>query len=406
MSAGATPSPNDRTHVVHVLSTLNVGGVANLLLGLTSTPPFSELRHSVVCVNGVKGRMVESYREAGIDVWSCPLSWPEFLPIPSYRMSAWVRKRLAFTFRHRLASRLRALGATIVHSHVTARIDEQADAVLEGAGRPWVWTIHGMYQPSGEELERWKRAGRLCAGGRSRVTAVSGAAAADARERGFWCGHEIEVTYPGVDPGVHRARRTSDAAWRAERGISKDAVVYGTAGRLVPQKAYEVLLAAAERMVAKQIDFHVLIAGEGSERERLESQIRRRRLEERVTLVGHEADVHRFLSRLDVFVMSSRSEGCPVALLEAVAEGLPCIGTRVGGIPEILGDVAGILVAPEDPEELADAMQRLLSAATRKIVAARSEEVARRFSRASCSRRFAAIYREVLDEGRPKQEPR
>jgi glycosyltransferase involved in cell wall biosynthesis len=400
MNAPGLSSAGGRPHVVHVLSSLNAGGVESLLLGLKSTPPFSEFRHSVVCVNGVQGLMVDRFHGASIEAWSCPILWPESLPIPSYRVSRWIRTRLAFTFRRRLISRVRALGADLVHSHVTVRIDEQASAVLAGARRPWVWTIHGMYQPEGEEMERWKRAGRMIDRGRARVTAVSAASAADIRARGFWTGRGVEVTYPGVDLREYGTRRAPDGEWRTRWNIPSDAVVYGTTGRLVPQKAYDVLLAAAGVLAAKGLSFHVVIAGEGSQRESLEKEIRRRGLQSCVTLLGHESDVPGFLANLDVFVMPSRSEGFGIALLEALASGLPCVGTRVGGIPELVGGQTGLLVPPEDPEELANAMARLSSPGFRATVAAGSQEVAGRFSLERCAQRFTAIYRELLDEER------
>jgi glycosyltransferase involved in cell wall biosynthesis len=397
MNSSDPSSAGGRPHVVHILSSLNAGGVESLLLGLKSTPPFSEFKHSVVCVNGARGLMSDHFRAAAIDVSSCPILWPESLPIPSYRASRWIRERLAVTFRRRLASRIHVSAADLVHSHVTARIDDQASAVLEGARLPWVWTIHGMYRPDGVELERWKRAERIIDRGHARVTAVSEEAAADVRARGFWPGRGIEVTYPGVDLREYGTRRVTDGQGWGRWNIPAGAIVYGTTGRLVPQKAYDVLLAAAGALAAKGLAFHVLIAGDGSLREDLEKDIARRSLQGRVTLVGHESDIPKFLANLDVFVMPSRSEGFGIALLEALASGLPCVGTRVGGIPDLLGGQTGLLVPPEDPEALADAMERLASPVLRATLAARGQEVAGRFSLERCAQRFIALYRELLD---------
>jgi glycosyltransferase involved in cell wall biosynthesis len=257
-----------------------------------------------------------------------------------------------------------------------------------------------MYKPEGEEFARWKRAERMANRGPSRVTTVSAASAVDIRARGFWPTRGVEVTHPGVDLRKYGTRRAPDNEWRARWNIPPEAIVYGTTGRLVPEKAYDVLLAAAAALATMGLSFHVVIAGGGSLRESLEEEIARRGLQSRVTLLGHEADVPGFLANLDAFVMSSRSEGLPVALLEALGSGLPCVGTRVGGIPELLGGQTGLLVPPEDPQALANAMASLSSPAFRATVAAGNQEVVGRFSLERCAQRFTAIYRELLDEER------
>jgi glycosyltransferase involved in cell wall biosynthesis len=79
-------------------------------------------------------------------------------------------------------------------------------------------------------------------------------------------------------------------------------------------------------------------------------------LHDHVKFLGARNDVANLLIAADAFVMSSRTEGLPMALLEAMASGVPCVATEVGGIPELLGDQRGLLVPPGDPERLAEAM--------------------------------------------------
>ena len=105
----------------------------------------------------------------------------------------------------------------------------------------------------------------------------------------------------------------------------------------------------------------VLLAGNGSERAALESFCRSYNLASSVTFLGERSDIYDLLNMADAFVMTSRTEGLPMALIEAMAAGLPCVATAVGGIPTVLSGDAGILVPPEDPDAVAGALMRLAS---------------------------------------------
>jgi glycosyltransferase involved in cell wall biosynthesis len=108
--------------------------------------------------------------------------------------------------------------------------------------------------------------------------------------------------------------------------------------------------------------FEAVIAGEGPDRRRLEREISALGLEDSVRLVGERSDVSRLLANGDVFVLSSRSEGLPMSVLEAMATGLPVVASRVGGVPELLDDgEEGILVRPGQVGYLAAARAHLIA---------------------------------------------
>jgi glycosyltransferase involved in cell wall biosynthesis len=385
--------------IVHVVGTLGGGGVQKLILTLAAAPALSGFSHSVVCVEGVKGQLLRSFQEAGIEARSCPFLWPSPVSMGSYRVSQWLRLRLAWTFSWRLGSEIKTLGATIVHSHITERIDQQAKAAIGVARVPWVWTIHGLYKPAGRVLDGWKRAAKRLDGGRGRVTGVSEAIVSDLEARGVRPRGGALVIHPGVDLKAFSAGPARHDNLRAQLKIPKDVVVIGTLGRLVPEKAYEVLVAAAEVLVRRHVPIRVLIAGEGKLRPTLEAEIESRGLEGWVTLLGYQSDVPGFLSNLDVYVQPSRSEGFGISLLEALAAGLPCVATRVGGIPELLAGDTGVLVPAEDAGSLAEALERLCSPSVRSTVARNAVEVAARHSIDVTARKLAELYDEVRDGG-------
>ncbi len=384
-----------RSQIVHVVGTLGGGGVQRLILTAAASPALSRFSHSVVCVQGVQGQLVGDFRDAGIEARRCPLLWPAPLPIGSYRLSQWVRHRLAWTFSRRLAREFRALEATIVHTHISARIDEQAEAALLMAGVPWVWTIHGLYRPAGRELDRWRRATRLLDAGRGLVTGVSEAIVADLEARGVRPRRGARVIHGGVDVGAFAVGPAKQNDLRARLKIRADVVIVGTMGRLVPEKAYDVLVAAAEILVRKHVPIGILIAGEGRLRSSLQADIESRGLEGSVTLLGYQPDVPGFLSGLDVYVQPSRSEGFPLSVLEALAAGKPCVITDVGGMPEILAGDTGLVVPPEDAGSLAEALERLCSPSVRSTVARNAVEAAGRYTVDVTAQKWADLYDEI-----------
>ena len=129
---------------------------------------------------------------------------------------------------------------------------------------------------------------------------------------------------------------------------------------LRPEKAHDVLIDAAPEILRRHPDLSFEFVGGGNERERLIERARARAVLERVTFAGHCYDVAARLRAADIFVLPSRSEAFPNAVLEAMATGLPIVASRVGGICELIEhEQTGLLVAPGDPRSLADQICRL-----------------------------------------------
>lgn len=158
------------------------------------------------------------------------------------------------------------------------------------------------------------------------------------------------------------ALKTRDPV-RMQLGIDGSSPLIGTVGRLVPEKRIDYLLEAADIVVGKVPNARFLIIGDGPLRQELENQARHlNQASECVQFLGSRHDVPALLSALDIFVLSSESEGLPVALLEAMAASKPIVATRVGGIPQVIEDrVDGLLISPHDPKGLAEAIFTLIN---------------------------------------------
>jgi glycosyltransferase involved in cell wall biosynthesis len=160
----------------------------------------------------------------------------------------------------------------------------------------------------------------------------------------------------GVDPDDFAPRPQSNPAPAGPFRI----VCVGT---LAPAKAYPMLIAAIARLVEKGREVELTIVGEGPERQSLEQAIVERRLGGVVRLAGacnHDGVID-FYARTNAFALASFAEGVPVVLMEAMAMRIPCVATWVAGVPELIRDgIDGLLVAPADPEALANALERLM----------------------------------------------
>jgi len=174
-----------------------------------------------------------------------------------------------------------------------------------------------------------------------------------------------------------------------------DGVAWITAiGRLTPQKGFDLLLRAFAEIAAAHPRWSLRIIGEGNERQALVEQARTLGLADRVQFTGRVADVFPLLAAADLFVLSSRFEGFPNALGEAMAAGLPVIAFDCPSGPAdlIRHEVDGLLAPPEDVAALARAMDRLIAnPAERAALAARAIDVVDRFSEAAIMERWEAL---------------
>jgi glycosyltransferase involved in cell wall biosynthesis len=171
----------------------------------------------------------------------------------------------------------------------------------------------------------------------------------------------------------------------AHRAPSIDATPHTiiAVGRLGPEKGFDLLLQAFARVAPRFQDWDLEIWGEGPDRVSLEALRMDLGLERRIRLPGTTQEIHACYEKADLFVLSSKFEGFPNALCEAMSHGLPVVATSCsGGVRDIVrSGVDGILVWPEDPEALAGALTRLISnPSLRRSLGEAAKEVVHRFS--------------------------
>ena len=193
----------------------------------------------------------------------------------------------------------------------------------------------------------------------------------------------IQRRVAGGAPG-HRGGAGAGAARRAGGGAGRAGARAGRAGgrnggQPAGQKAYPDLLAAALEVVERLPDVRFVAVGQGPLEAEIHALHARLGLGDRLLLLGHRPDAVRVMAACDVFVLASLYEGLGVAVMEALALGLPVVATAVGGVPEVVEHGReGLLVPPGQPRELAAALVTLLTDAERRQRMARGGGPARR----------------------------
>jgi len=363
--------------VLHIMASGARGGGADHLLGVL--PELAEREVRCVAAVGPAGPTLASLTTAGIATRSLRL----------------MHSRLDPSAPLRLARVVRQVAPDIVHYHGTRA------AYFGALARPWlpkglktVYTVHGMAYR--QEVPPWRRALLLGAEavacrGADRVVSVSRTDLEDLERRGF-----VRPRRGAHVPNAVAAARfhgIDGRAARARMGIGRTAFVVGTVSRLVPQKAVADLIDA----VGETDGCELVIVGDGPLRPTLEA--RARPLGSRIHFLGSRSDIPELLASFDLFVLSSRWEGEPIALLEALAASCPVIATETEGAREILGPTqAGVLTEVGDVSALASAIETLRADPSRReALAARGRRAIRGRTHGRTADRLVQLYRDLLD---------
>lgn len=240
------------------------------------------------------------------------------------------------------------------------------------------------------------------AGWTDRCLVISEAVGKLARERFGIPADRVTVLYNGIDMEKFRQgdAEARDARERIRREFSmpQSAPVLAVIGRLSPEKGQAYFLPWLPDLLKTHSDAHVLIVGEGPDRQECEVVVRTNDTAASVRFTGHRSDIPDILAACDVLVIPSLMEGLSFCALEAMAAGRPVAAFRVGGIPElIIHDRTGVLAPERDGSALVEQIRRLLDdAALRTSVIAEGKFFVNRFSTQNHIQGLIAIYEDVL----------
>jgi sugar transferase (PEP-CTERM/EpsH1 system associated) len=335
-------------------------------------------------------RMAQAFRERGHDVHVITLSGggalrSELGSIPIHDV---VRKRgFDPSLYKRLFALFRELRPDVVHTHNSAPLTYAVPAARLARVPCTVHTRHG-HIPYTKNALRLARLGTRFV---DHFVAVAKDTAEIAAREERPKKNRLTVIENGIPLGKFTPSMEARNAIRDELGIPRDAFVVGTVGRLVEEKDYPLLVRALSPIVGENV--RLVFVGEGNERAAIENTIEPAQ-RAFIELTGARSDVPRLLASFDVFALSSKNEGLPLVIPEAMASGLPIVATTVGGIPDIVPPDTGILVPPKEPDALRAAIRRLhADPTTRKKMgeAARTYALAR-FDENVMLDRYLALY--------------
>jgi glycosyltransferase involved in cell wall biosynthesis len=310
--------------VAQVVGNVAIGGAEQHLLDLTSGLVQRGINVATVCPR--PGPLSEALVTRGVAVSYIEMVYPrpgdEYAVDPSavHALTGWLRRRQP----------------DVVHSHLYPAHLHATLAARDAGVATVVQTAHTLIVRQGDVV-----LGRLTS---AHTIAVSAAVARLHATAGVPA-DRISVIYNGVGAEHLAEPEQPPDHLRAELGLPAGSLI-GTVSRLSPEKGLDNLLRAIARLADKGMASTLLIAGEGPEAEPLRRLAGELGIAERVRFLGARNDVPRLNRLVDLFVLPSREEACPLALLEAMAGRRAVVSTRVGGSPELVTDgVDGLLVA-------------------------------------------------------------
>jgi L-malate glycosyltransferase len=367
--------------VLLVIKCLGYGGAERLLVDTAATVDRRRFSYEVAYVLRDQDALVPALRSGGTPVH--PLG---------ARGNADVRwmaalRRLLVTRRY-----------DVVHFHLpyAAALGQVVVASLPRSARPGVvYTEHSLWDHARLANRVLLRASM---GRTERLVAVSQASydalPAPLQRRATTVVHGVDLS----EADALMSRRTElRASVRSDLDVGDDELLFMTVANLRPEKGYDVLLDAARIVADCDPPIRIAAVGRGPSSDALRARHAELALGDRFRFLGQRDDVLRLLAGADAFVLASRHEGLPVALMEATSVGRPIVASRVGGIPQVLEDeVDALLVPAGDPDALAHAMKRLAKdPELRRRLGQHAKQRSKMFDIAEATRAVGDVYLQV-----------
>ncbi|HKT44000.1 MAG TPA: glycosyltransferase [Gaiellaceae bacterium] len=385
-----------RIKVLRVIARLNVGGPALHVAYLTAG--LADRGYDTTLVAGTVGRGEESMafvaESKGVRV--------EVLDELGRKISPLRDARAVL----RLAQLIRRERPTILHTHTAkAGAVGRLAAVLAGRARPpiVVHTFHGHVLRG--YFNRVATLGfrgleRALAGVTTKLIAVSPEVRDDLVALGVAPASKFEVIRLGIE--LEQRVAPDDGARRETRrqlGLSGDPFLVGWVGRMTAVKRTDLVVRVLRRLVDRGVDAHLLLVGDGPDRDGLERYAHELGVIRRCLFLGYQEDVAPYYEAMDALLLPSVNEGTPVSVIESLAAGRPAVATRVGGTPDVVRDgVDGFLVDSDDADDLAARLAELAADPARRarMGASGRERVLERYAVDRLVDDVDALYRRLL----------
>jgi glycosyltransferase involved in cell wall biosynthesis len=368
--------------VMHVTYDMRIGGTEQVIRSLIEATPPTEVQMSIFCIEEPLGTWGEELRLSGTPIFSCAR-----------------RPNLDFRVLRTLRGLLRENAIDVVHCHQYTPWTYGALAAV-GLQAQVVFTEHGRFYPDRASPKR-RLINPVLASLTRHITAISAATRRALEEFEHLNAERIDVIYNGIE-GIDQ-QPEDVLQLKARLGIPTQAPVIGTVARLDPIKNHVMMLRAFRGVLDKHPECRLLLVGDGEERPRIEALIAELGISERVLLPGYIPEPATWLAAMDVFLLSSYSEGTSMTLLEAMSLGKPSVVTAVGGNPEIVTAGQTGHVSPSDDHEFfSNKIISLLDSAAERQQLGESarKSFLKHFSATAMAAGYQRVYQQVI--GSPK----
>jgi glycosyltransferase involved in cell wall biosynthesis len=373
-----------RYRVLHVIDSLDLGGAQVVLLNLIKHADTARFELEAATLHG-RGVFWGPLRATGVPVRSLSFHarFPSYVPALAARMLA---RRYDVVHCHLLGANVIAkpiaalcgVPVRINHDHCNDKLTDP---------RPWA-------------LAADTRTNRFS----THVIAVSETTRAFVEEHEGVPRERTSTIHNGIDCELHRPRPERRAEARRRWALPEEAFVVAGIGRLTFQKNFALFLDVAAAVLARHPRAFFVLAGTGEDDAALREQARRLGIAERVRFLGYVGDMAALYPALDAMLLTSRYEGLPITILEAMASGVPIVASRLDGIAEVLADGRdAALVMADDAGQFTERVSELIEQP--EMARARAEsalaKVRAEYSAERMTRDVEAIYLRYLEGARP-----
>jgi len=373
--------------VMHIITTLGPAGAENMLCRIASGMDSTRFENEIVSLTGILD-LAERMRSAGIRVRSLGMKKTIPNPLAVMRLAKWIRE-----------SKPDIIHTWMYHANFIGTL-----AARLAGNAPLVWSIHHNALDPQSDNRRTMLINRACATlsrkFADRILFCSHSSLHNHKKLNY-ASQRLEVIPNGFDLEQVKPDSTAPASLRKELGIPFDAILIGLGARFHPHKDHRNFIQAAGLLHKEIPRIHFLLFGMGVTwaNRQLAEWIDTAGIRANVHLLGMRHDVSRLFSGIDIASTASRSEAFPIVVGEAMACGTPCVVTDVGDSALIVADT-GRVVAPNDPDALAEAWRSLVDAGhaeRRRLGIAARARIRQHFSLPAIVQSYQDVYAQLAD---------
>ena len=319
--------------IIHIIGTLNIGGFLKFILQLSQSSLLNQYTHQVLCTIISIDNYKDEYEKNHISIQHLPFTYSPKNNIP-HKLDKLFRYLFSRLYFFRIWYYLIRSEIDIVHTHIHSQIISQILATVLSSRRI-IWTIHGEYSLGKITIWIIRILNSILPSKKIKIIADSKSALQHTLPYTQRNPDLDNIIPTGIDLEPYLQKKDKSPI-RKKFNIKEDTILIGSTGRIVWQKGYDQLLSLLENYDFGGRIFHILIAGDGSLRNKYIEEIESRHLEDRITFIGNINNIPEFLSNLDIYIPPAVTAGFPLSVLEAMASGLPVISSDAGGWKEMI----------------------------------------------------------------------